>query len=36
MPTTPSLLGNVACVQGAVFDGNGLPTLSGPVPLVTR
>lgn len=35
IPTTTSLLGDVSCVQGAVFSASGLPTLSGPAPLIT-
>jgi hypothetical protein len=35
IPTTASLLGDVSCLQGAVFGPLGFPTLSGPVPLVT-
>jgi hypothetical protein len=35
VPTAPALLGDVSCVQGAVFSPAGVPTPSGPVPLVT-
>lgn len=34
MPTSPALLGDVSCVQGAVF-ATVFPTLSGPAPLLT-